>query len=76
MNSIANFVTQSLTDKYTFTVFSNDSKLIDKKYQHKLEFYNPTTTVIPTISPNPVITVKCKVKDVTHKNNSLASFDY
>ena len=29
---IANFFTPSPDDKYTFKIFSNDSKLIDKKY--------------------------------------------
>ena len=35
---LLNFVTASPTDKYTFRIFSNDSKTIDKKYQQKIEF--------------------------------------
>ena len=70
MNPIVNFVTPNPTDKYTFRIFSNDYNLINNKLQHKLSFYNPTTTVTPTINTYPVITVGCKVKDVSNKNNS------
>ena len=70
MTSTANLVISSQPEKYKFKIFSNDSKLIDKKFQHKLEFSNPTMTVIPNINPYPVITVKCQVKEVTNKNKS------
>ena len=42
MTPIANFIVPT-SDKYVFRIFSNDSKLIDKNFKQKLEFYDPMT---------------------------------
>jgi hypothetical protein len=69
-------VTQVAGEKYKFRIFSNDSKMINKQYKQKLEFFNPITTMMPTNIQYPLIIVKCKVKDVAQKNNTKTSFDY
>lgn len=63
-------------NKYLYDIYSNDSKLIDKKFKFWLFFANPTTEVKPLFNNYPVLTFKCKVKEVSHKNNSQPNFEY